>query len=52
MASAQDGAEQKLPYDCLSIDVNAALTDLGEITGQAASDEIINQIFARFCVGK
>jgi tRNA modification GTPase len=52
LASAQDGAEQKLPYDCLSIDVNAALTDLGEITGQAASDEIINQIFARFCVGK
>ena len=52
MASAQEGAEQRLPYDCLSIDVNAALENLGEITGQAATDEIINQIFARFCVGK
>lgn len=52
LASAQEGAEQRLPYDCLSIDVNGALTNLGEITGQAATDEIINQIFARFCVGK
>jgi tRNA modification GTPase len=52
LTSAREGAEQRLPYDCLSIDVNAALTALGEITGQAVSDEIINQIFARFCVGK
>jgi tRNA modification GTPase len=52
LASAADGAAQRLPYDCLSIDVHAALENLGEITGQAATDEIINQIFARFCVGK
>ena len=52
LLSAQQGAAEHLPYDCLSIDVNAALENLGEITGQAATDEIINQIFARFCVGK
>ena len=52
LQSAMNGAAEHLPYDCLSIDVSGALTNLGEITGQAVSDEIISQIFARFCVGK
>ncbi len=41
-----------LPYDCIVIDVRTAIAALGEITGDAVQDEIINQIFARFCIGK
>mgnify|MGYP000208233751 CR=1 FL=1 len=39
-------------YDCLTIDLTQALHDLGEITGEDVPDEIIDEIFAQFCVGK
>jgi tRNA modification GTPase len=52
LQSAAEGASSHIAYDCLSIDINDALENMGEITGQTASDEIISQIFARFCVGK
>lgn len=45
-------AENALPYDCIVIDVRNAIDLLGEITGDTVKDEIINEIFARFCVGK
>lgn len=44
--------ENTLPYDCIVIDVRNAIDLLGEITGDTVKDEIINEIFARFCVGK
>lgn len=46
------GVQNRLPYDCLTIDLTQALHDLGEITGEDVPDEIIDQIFAQFCVGK
>ncbi|MCI6221978.1 MAG: tRNA uridine-5-carboxymethylaminomethyl(34) synthesis GTPase MnmE [Succiniclasticum sp.] len=52
LAEAEQGAADRLPYDCLTIDVDAALTLMGEITGETVRDEIIHEIFARFCVGK
>ena len=36
----------------LSIDVQTAWQSLAEISGQAASEEIINRVFERFCLGK
>ena len=41
-----------LPYDCIEIDVRNAIDLLGEITGDTVQDEIINEIFSRFCIGK
>ena len=38
--------------DVLSIDIKSAWDILGEITGKTATEEIINNIFAKFCVGK
>ena len=38
--------------DLLAIDVTDAWSALGEITGKTATEEIINDIFSRFCVGK
>ncbi len=55
LASLQDAgeaAQELLPYDCIEIDVRTAIDLLGEITGDTVQDEIINEIFSRFCIGK
>lgn len=44
--------EMGLPADLLSVDMRVALTALGTITGQTVSDEIVEEIFSRFCLGK
>jgi len=41
-----------MPLDVCAVDLSAALDALGEITGETMSEEIITQVFARFCVGK
>lgn len=41
-----------MPLDVLSVDLHDAIRALGEITGQTVSDEIIDEIFSRFCLGK
>ena len=46
------GLRDGLSEDLLTIDLRAALEALGEITGRTVSDEVINAIFSRFCVGK
>lgn len=52
LKDAQRAAQERLPYDCIVIDVRNAIDLLGEITGDTVQDEIINEIFARFCIGK
>jgi tRNA modification GTPase len=52
LTEAQATLAAALPADFVSIDVRGALTALGEITGQTATDDIIHEIFARFCIGK
>ena len=44
--------EKHLPVDIISIYINQAMEELGEITGENVSENIINEIFARFCLGK
>jgi tRNA modification GTPase len=50
--SALDSLSASGPSDLISDDLRAALDALGEITGETATDEIIDGIFERFCVGK
>lgn len=52
LQDAQRAAQERLPYDCIVIDVRNAIDLLGEVTGDTVQDEIINEIFARFCIGK
>ena len=40
------------PLDLIGIDVKEAWDALGEITGETATEAIIEEIFAKFCVGK
>lgn len=49
------GAENAIgifPADVVSVDIKEAWDTLGEITGATATEEIINTIFSKFCVGK
>lgn len=41
-----------LPGDFLSIDIKEALLAFGEVMGESLSEEVIHEIFHRFCVGK
>ena len=38
--------------DVAAVDLSAALDALGEITGETMSEKVIDEVFARFCVGK
>ena len=40
------------PLDIVEIDIRNAYDFLGEIVGDTVSDQIINEVFARFCLGK
>ena len=42
----------KVPLDILAIDVKDGWDALGEISGRTATEDIINDIFSKFCVGK
>jgi tRNA modification GTPase len=46
------GAVGVYPLDLIAIDIKEAWQALGEITGETANEEIINTVFAKFCVGK
>ena len=41
-----------LPIDIISISIKQALEDLGKITGDNVGEDIINEIFSKFCLGK
>jgi tRNA modification GTPase len=44
--------DQRLPLDFVSIDLRAAYDALGEVTGETASDDLLDKIFGEFCIGK
>jgi tRNA modification GTPase len=48
----EDGLRQQMPTDLVAEDVRMALHDLGELTGTISSDDILNNIFGKFCIGK
>ena len=47
-----EGLELKISGDFLSQDIRECLYYLGEITGQISTDEILGNIFSKFCIGK
>ena len=52
LAEAAVSLAAALPADFASIDLRGALDALGEITGETAPEDMIHEIFSRFCIGK
>lgn len=44
--------ENQMPEDFLTIDLMDAYEKLGTIIGEAVEDDLVNEIFSRFCTGK
>ena len=49
---AIDSIKNNMPIDIVSINIRDCLSDLGDITGENVTDDIINKIFSKFCLGK
>ena len=52
VSKAKDALDKKLPIDIVTIYIKDILEDLGEITGEVVTEDIINEIFSKFCLGK
>ena len=52
LQAVNDGLEMGMPVDLLQVDLTRCWQILGEITGDAAPDELITQLFSQFCLGK
>ncbi len=52
LRAAEEADQRKMPADFIAIDLTAAVNVLGEITGEAATDTLLETIFSEFCVGK
>ena len=52
LAEAIEQISLRSPLDIIEINVHASFDALGEITGETATDDIIDEVFSRFCLGK
>ena len=44
--------KSQMPIDIIAVEIKQTLEDLGSITGDNVSEDIINEIFSKFCLGK
>lgn len=49
---ANEALNINMPIDIITIYIKEILEDLGEITGEVVTEDIINEIFSKFCLGK
>ena len=52
LVRARDGLTGGLPAEFVALEVREALDALGEITGRTTPEEVLDRIFANFCIGK
>lgn len=52
LQEADQALQLGISLDCAVIDLRLCIDNLGCITGESVQDEIINEIFSRFCIGK
>ncbi len=52
LSEAKKSLENKMPVDIISINIKEVLQDLGKITGENVSEDVIKEIFSKFCLGK
>jgi tRNA modification GTPase len=52
LEDAATGLEENIPTDLIATDIRSALHHLGEITGEVTTEDILGNIFGKFCIGK
>ena len=52
LESVKEGIKNKMPVDMIEIDLKQIWSTLGEIIGETYTDELIDQLFSQFCLGK
>ena len=48
----QKSIEDGMPEDFYSIDLTSAYASLGKIIGEEVDEDVVNEIFSKFCMGK
>ena len=52
LLDAKQGLDNNMPIDIVNIDIKNAWLNLGDILGENSSEELIDELFKRFCLGK
>ena len=52
LSLAQDALRGGLSEECIALELRRSLEVLGEITGESVGEDVLNAIFAKFCIGK
>ena len=52
LLASQRGLETGVSLEFVAFEVRSALEALGEIIGETTTEELLNHIFGRFCIGK
>jgi tRNA modification GTPase len=52
LSDVAKGIEQGVSNDLLALDIRTALHHLGEITGDITTEDLLENIFSKFCIGK
>jgi tRNA modification GTPase len=52
LVEIKNGLDNQLPGDLLALDIRRCLHYLGEITGEINNEDILDEIFSKFCIGK
>jgi tRNA modification GTPase len=52
LARAAAAARERMPGEIVALELREALAILGEVTGRTVDEDLLDRIFARFCVGK
>ena len=52
LSQVENSIDMDMPEDFFSIDLMNAYEALGEITGEKVGEDLVNEIFSKFCMGK
>ena len=52
LGRASDAAAAGSPGEIVALELRESLAAIGEVSGRQASEELLERIFARFCIGK
>lgn len=52
LQKVMSGLNEKMPGDLLALEIRYALEELGSITGEVTNEDLLGNIFSKFCIGK